>query len=227
MSKPSKFAPKLYDGFLLGYDSNSHAYHVFNMTSSCVETTCDAVFDQTNDCQKEQVDLDLVDDEEAPYDALQRMDIGDIRPQDLSDQPQGQSPNDITPPEQGLDQDKHEEEHEQHDQVLEESNDQEGDENDGDNGEAPPHPRVCHNIQRDHPINNILGDIEKGVITRSHVAIFCEYYSFVFSFEPFKIKDALRDPNWVVAMQEELNNFKHNEVWSLVERSKLNVVGTK
>jgi hypothetical protein len=28
-------------------------------------------------------------------------------------------------------------------------------------------------------------------------------------------------------MQEELNNFKHNEVWSLIERSKQNVVGTK
>jgi hypothetical protein len=28
-------------------------------------------------------------------------------------------------------------------------------------------------------------------------------------------------------MQEELNNFKCNEVWSLVERSKQNVVGTK
>jgi hypothetical protein len=31
----------------------------------------------------------------------------------------------------------------------------------------------------------------------------------------------------MVAMQEELNNFKHNEVWSLVERPKLNIVGTK
>jgi hypothetical protein len=28
-------------------------------------------------------------------------------------------------------------------------------------------------------------------------------------------------------MQEELNNFKRNKVWSLVERPKLNVVGTK
>jgi hypothetical protein len=28
-------------------------------------------------------------------------------------------------------------------------------------------------------------------------------------------------------MQEELNNFKCNEVWSLVERPKQNVVGTK
>jgi hypothetical protein len=31
----------------------------------------------------------------------------------------------------------------------------------------------------------------------------------------------------VVAMQEELNNFKRNKVWSFVERSKQNVVGTK
>jgi hypothetical protein len=28
-------------------------------------------------------------------------------------------------------------------------------------------------------------------------------------------------------MQDELNNFKHNEVWSLVERPKQNIVGTK
>jgi hypothetical protein len=56
------------------------------------------VFDETNGSQMEQVDLDLVDDEEAPCDALQRMTIGDVRPQDASDQPQSHSPNDTTPP---------------------------------------------------------------------------------------------------------------------------------
>jgi hypothetical protein len=86
---------------------------------------------------------------------------------------------------------------------------------------------VRQNVQRDHPVDNILDDIEKGVTTRSRAANFCEDYSFISSFEPFKVEDALRDPNWVVAMQEELNNFKHNEVWSLVERPKQNVVGTK
>jgi hypothetical protein len=212
---------------LLGYDSNSRAYRVFNITSSCVETTCDVVFDETNGSQKEQVDLNIIDDEEAQCDALQRMTIDDIKPQYPSDQPEGQSPNDTTPSEQGLDQDKYEEEDEQHDQVQEESNDQRGDEDDGDNGEAPPYRRVRHNVQRDHPVNNILGDIEKEVTTRSCVANFYKHYSFISSFEPFKVEDALRDPVWVVAMQEELNNFKHNEVWSLVERPKLNVVGTK
>jgi hypothetical protein len=86
---------------------------------------------------------------------------------------------------------------------------------------------VHHNGQRDHPVDNILGDIEKGVTTISRVTNFCEHYSFVSSFEPFKVEDALCDPDWVVAMQEELNNFKRNEVWSLLERPKQNVVGTK
>jgi hypothetical protein len=45
--------------------------------------------------------------------------------------------------------------------------------------------------------------------------------------EPFKVKDVLRDPDWVVVMQEELNNFKRNQVWSLVERPKQNIVSTK
>jgi hypothetical protein len=83
------------------------------------------------------------------------------------------------------------------------------------------------NVQRDHAVDNILGDIEKVVITGPRVANFCEYCSFVSSFEPFKVEDALRDLDLVVAMQEELNNFKGNEVWSLVESSKQNVVGTK
>jgi hypothetical protein len=68
---------------------------------------------------------------------------------------------------------------------------------------------------------------KKEVTTRSCVANFCEHYLFVSSFEPFKVEDALRDPDWVVAMQEELNNFKRNEVWYLVERPKQNVIGTK
>jgi hypothetical protein len=76
-------------------------------------------------------------------------------------------------------------------------------------------------------MDNILGDIKKGVTTQSHVANFCKHYSFVSSIEPFKVEDALRDPNWVVAMQEELNNFKRNQVWSLVERPKQNVVCIK
>jgi hypothetical protein len=55
----------------------------------------------------------------------------------------------------------------------------------------PPHPRVRQIVQRDHPINNILGAIESGVTTRSCIATFFEHYSFISYFEPFKVEDAL------------------------------------
>jgi hypothetical protein len=41
------------------------------------------------------------------------------------------------------------------------------------------------------------------------------------------VEDALRDLDWVLAMQEELNNFTRNEVWHLVPRPNQNVVGTE
>jgi hypothetical protein len=52
---------------------------------------------------------------------------------------------------------------------------------------------VCQNVQRDHPVDNVLGDIKKGVTTRSRVANFYEHYSFVSSFDPFKVEGALRN----------------------------------
>jgi hypothetical protein len=53
------------------------------------------VFDETNGSQVEQYDLDIVDDEETPCEALQRMTIGDVRPQDPCEP---QAPNNTTPP---------------------------------------------------------------------------------------------------------------------------------
>jgi hypothetical protein len=92
--------------------------------------------------------------------------------------------------------------------------------------QAPP-TQVQATIRRNHPVDQILGDISKGVTTRSCLANFCEHYSFVSSIEPFRLEESLQDMDWVLVMQEELNNFKRNKVWSLVPRPKQNVVGTK
>jgi hypothetical protein len=116
------------------------------VTTSCIKIMYDTVFDETNGSQKEQVDLDLVDDEEAPGDALQRMAFDDVMPQDPSNQSQETFSNDATPPAQGLNQDNHEEEDESNDQGQEESIDQGGHEDDGDKREESSHPRVRQNI---------------------------------------------------------------------------------
>jgi hypothetical protein len=76
------------------------------------------------------------------------------------------------------------------DQERVEQNEDEGDQEES-RSSSLLHPRVRQTVQRDHPINNILGDIEKGVTTRSRIVIFCEHYSFVSSFKPFKVEDAL------------------------------------
>jgi hypothetical protein len=75
-------------------------------------------------------------------------------------------------------------------------------------------------------LDTIIGDISRGVQTRSRLALFCEHFSFVSSIEPKKIDKALKDVDWVNAMHEELNNFIRNQVWELVERPKgHNVIG--
>jgi transposase InsO family protein len=84
----SKFAPKAVEVFLLGYDSNTRAYRVFNKSTGLVEVSCDIVFDETNGSQVEQVDLDELDDEEAPCVALRNMSIGDVCPKKSEEPPQ-------------------------------------------------------------------------------------------------------------------------------------------
>jgi hypothetical protein len=222
--RSSKFAPKVVEGFLLGYDSNTRAYRVFNKSTGLVEVSCDIVFDETNGSQVEQVDLDELDDEEVPCIALRNMSIGDVCPKESEEPTQAQdqpsSSIQASPPTQDEDQaQEYEDEDQDNELPQEEDIDQGGDEDNNDKednqeirDQRPPHPRVHQAIQRDHPVNSILGDIHKGVTTRSQVAHFCEHYSFVSSIEPYRIEDALRDLHWVVDMQEELNNFTRNEV---------------
>ena len=49
------------------------------------------------------------------------------------------------------------------------------------------------NVTRDHPLDSTIGDISRGVQTRSKLASFCEHFSFVSSIEHKKIDEALRD----------------------------------
>jgi hypothetical protein len=196
--RKSKFAPKAVEGFLPRYDSNTRTYRVFNKSTGLVEVSCDIVFDETNDSQVEQVDLDELDDEEAPCIALRNMSIGDVYPKESEEpshaQDQPSSSMQASPPTQDEDQAQVDENEDQEELPQEEDNDQGGDANDqdkeDDEGPRPPNPRVHQAIQRDHPVNSILDDIQKGVTTQSRVAHFCEHYSFVCSIEPYRVEDA-------------------------------------
>ena len=75
--------------------------------------------------------------------------------------------------------------------------------------------------------DNIIGDIKQGVYTRRRI-VFREHVAFVSQIEPKNVNNALNDSNWIVAMQDELNQFTRNDVWFLVPKiDDMNIIGTK
>ncbi|GJW77359.1 copia protein [Tanacetum coccineum] len=72
---------------------------------------------------------------------------------------------------------------------------------------------------KDHPLDNIIGELERHVSTRLQLheqALFCYYDAFLSSVKPKTYKDALTQSCWIEAMQEELNEFERLKVWELV-----------
>ncbi|MCH83694.1 gag-pol polyprotein [Trifolium medium] len=81
-------------------------------------------------------------------------------------------------------------------------------------------------IQKNHPKELIIENLDEGITTRSKDVI--SNFCFDSKFEPKNVKEALTDEFWINAMQEELDQFKRNEVWDLVPRPEgTNVIGTK
>nr|GEU74718.1 hypothetical protein [Tanacetum cinerariifolium] len=75
---------------------------------------------------------------------------------------------------------------------------------------------------KDHPLDNIIGKLERPVSTRLQLheqASFCYYDAFLSSVEPKTYKDALTQACWIESMQKELNEFERLEVWELVPRT--------
>ena len=78
-----------------------------------------------------------------------------------------------------------------------------------------------------HPHEQVIGNIEEGVKTRSRAERFA-HCAFVSQLEPKNAKEACVDDAWIMAMQEELQQFERSKVWELVPRPKnQQVIGTK
>jgi len=83
-------------------------------------------------------------------------------------------------------------------------------------------------VPRNLSLDNVIGQVQKEVSTRSTLNQFCEHMAFVSQIKPKNVADALEDNSWIIVMHEELNQFARNEVWTLVPRtSGMNVIGTK
>lgn len=73
----------------------------------------------------------------------------------------------------------------------------------------------------------IIGDPSSGMTTRSSFRNM-KTLSLFSQIEPKTIEEALKDKDWIMAGQEELNQFDKNKVWTLIPPPKNHtIVGTK
>ncbi|GKE30257.1 retrovirus-related pol polyprotein from transposon TNT 1-94 [Tanacetum coccineum] len=70
---------------------------------------------------------------------------------------------------------------------------------------------------------NIIGKLGAGMLIRAMakqlsatLAHECLFIDFLFKEEPKKVSEALKHPGWFDSMQDELNQFARNKVWTLV-----------
>ncbi|KAJ9535203.1 hypothetical protein OSB04_un001716 [Centaurea solstitialis] len=87
--------------------------------------------------------------------------------------------------------------------------------------------------QKNHPSSLVIGDLETPMVTRKKANAQQEekiglMSCFLSQIEPKKAYDAMKDPSWVEAMQEELLQFVLQHVWDLVDLPKGHrVISTK
>nr|GFB39070.1 retrovirus-related Pol polyprotein from transposon TNT 1-94 [Tanacetum cinerariifolium] len=81
---------------------------------------------------------------------------------------------------------------------------------------------------KDHPLHKIIGDPKLCVLTRRKLANLCLFSCLLSFIELANVAEALRDADWVGAMQDELDQFARLKVWRLVPRPEgTSVIKTK
>jgi len=79
-----------------------------------------------------------------------------------------------------------------------------------------------------HPEDQIIGNIDSPRRTRSYFRQEESMIGLLSVIEPTTVDEALSNDGWILAMQEELNQFQRNDVWDLVPKPpQKNIIGTK
>ncbi|KAJ9560995.1 hypothetical protein OSB04_006155 [Centaurea solstitialis] len=238
-----KFDSKSDDGIFLGYSSISKTYRVFNKRRQTIEETIHVKFDESGPTFPHPNDNTEINQWADSFFQVPEPPIADPSPQDLPDgfEENPIPPSDITtpplinatpitqitPPEPN--QPTNSEDFSQTTvsepsptNLLPDPSSNEA----STSGQVYQPPAL--RWTKDHPIDQVLGNPSSGVKTRRQAGNVCLYVNFISENEPKEIDDALRDPAWVSAMQEELAEFIRNNVWLLVPRPrKRTIIGSK
>ncbi|KAJ9547379.1 hypothetical protein OSB04_019922 [Centaurea solstitialis] len=239
-----KFDSKSDDGIFLGYSSISKTYRVFNKRRQAIEETIHVKFDESGPTFSHPHENSEINQWADSFFQVPEPPIADPSPQDLPDGFEEDPPippteittpplinatpiTQITPSEP--DQPTNSEDFSQTTvseptptNLLPDPSANEA----STSGQVYQPPAL--RWTKDHPIDQVLGNPSSGIKTRRQSGNVCLYVNFISENEPKEIDDALRDPAWVSAMQEELAEFIRNNVWLLVPRPrKRTIIGSK
>nr|GEZ73727.1 hypothetical protein [Tanacetum cinerariifolium] len=81
---------------------------------------------------------------------------------------------------------------------------------------------VTHIWIKVHPLEQVIGDPSKPVMTRNRLCTdskVCMYALTVSTIGPKNIKEAMRNYSWIEYMQDELHQFSRLDVWELVPKA--------
>ncbi|GJT42091.1 retrovirus-related pol polyprotein from transposon TNT 1-94 [Tanacetum coccineum] len=80
---------------------------------------------------------------------------------------------------------------------------------------------------RNHPLENVIGNLNQRTL-RSQAQNQSNFFCIISTIEPKNVNEALGYKSWIIAMQEELNQFIANDVWELVPQPRnMTIIGTK
>ncbi|GKG00497.1 hypothetical protein Tco_0302187 [Tanacetum coccineum] len=65
---------------------------------------------------------------------------------------------------------------------------------------------------KNHPLDQVIENLNQRTL-RSQAQNHSNFFCFISTIEPKDVNEALKDESWVVAMQEELNQYVANDVW--------------
>jgi hypothetical protein len=194
-----KFDSCSFDGILLGYTPHGRSYRVYNFETNTVVESCDLTFDETAPCPRGVFEYagDNEMEESIFIDEGLHGINGDkdepLLPSTSSPKPvpastlEAQAPQATTSSTAAVEASRIE-------------------------GEIFSELGAPSNIQKAHPPQQIIGNLNKRV-TRSSRSAHLSYFSnmlFVALFKPRDVGHALSDLSWVNVMHEELENFERN-----------------
>ena len=70
---------------------------------------------------------------------------------------------------------------------------------------------------RNHPKDNLLSQPSERMMTKKALREYCGNCAFVSQLEPKNFVEAQNDESWILAMQEELNQFERTRFGTLFQ----------